>query len=82
MAIRSLTNANNSNKIQHMNNAIKTDRSVYTKDVYAVFDRSIDHYRTFAYTIAPHPKPLTRQEMNHMLVRSTIYNIPARVTCI
>ena len=66
-----------------MNNAIKTDKG-HHKDVYAVYDRWIDHYKTFAIRPTqnpiPLPLPLTRKEMNYMLIRSTIYNIPARVT--
>ena len=64
-----------------MNNAIITDR----KDrgyvnVYARFDRHIDHYRSFAFVRTPPPPQLTRKQMNHMLIRSTIYKIPARPT--
>jgi hypothetical protein len=62
-----------------MNNAIKTDRTTIIKDVYAFFDRLIDIHKTFAYTRA-NPSPLTRKEMNYMLIRSVKYNIPARVT--
>ena len=63
-----------------MNNAIKTHTRVYG-DVYARFDRFIDHYKTFAFSNAVTPiSPLTRKQMNYMLIRSTIYNIPARVT--
>lgn len=62
-----------------MNNAIKTDRAHY-KDIYAVYDRWIDHYKTFAFHRAQNPLPLTRKQMNYMLIRSVIYNIPARVT--
>ncbi len=70
-----------------MNNAIITDRKdVGVVNVYARFDRHIDHYRSFAFVKGYNPllkayNPiLTRKEMNHMLIRSTIYKIPARPT--
>lgn len=66
-----------------MNNAIKTDKGRH-KDVYAVYDIHIDHYKTFAIRPTqnpiPLPLPLSRRKMNYMLIRSVKYNIPARVT--
>ena len=69
-----------------MNNAIITDRiDQGFVNVYAVFDGCIDFYKSFAFidinpTSQISPPLLTRKEMNHMLIRSTIYKIPARPT--
>ena len=70
--------------IYNMNNVIITDRiDQGLTNVYAIFDKCIDFYESFAFvkrygTISP-PR-LTRKEMNYMLIRSTIYKIPARPT--
>ena len=68
-----------------MNNAIITDRKdVGVVNVYARFDRHIDHYRSFAFVKCSNPSLkaynpiLTRKQMNYMLIRSTIYKLPAR----
>ena len=67
-----------------MNNAIITDRiDQGFKNVYACFDKCIDFYKSFAFVTKYKPKSpprLTRREMNNMLIRSTIYKIPARPT--
>ena len=64
-----------------MNNAIITDRKdIGIKNVYACFDVCIDRYKSFAFAITTTPPRLTRKQMNHMLIRSTIYKIPARLT--
>lgn len=63
-----------------MNNAIITDRKDRgIVNVYALFDECIDNYKTFNFA-KYNPPLLTRKQMNHMLIRSTIYKIPARPT--
>ena len=69
-----------------MNNAIITDRKdIGAVNVYARFDRQIDHYKTFAFVrtcnpiIKEYSPILTRKQMNYMLIKSTIYKLPAKV---